>query len=43
MDDLIDVARTVKVLNEILKTELSGVVRYTHVGRASGPSGRITS
>ena len=30
MDDLIDVARTVRVLNEILKTELSGVVRYTH-------------
>ena len=30
MDDLIDVARTVGVLNEILKAELSGVVRYTH-------------
>jgi bacterioferritin len=30
MDDLIDVERTVSVLNEILKAELSGVVRYTH-------------
>ena len=30
MDDLIDVERTVGVLNEILKAELSGVVRYTH-------------
>ena len=30
MDDLIDVPRTVAVLNEILKAELSGVVRYTH-------------
>ena len=30
MDDLIDVARTIGVLNEILKAEMSGVVRYTH-------------
>ncbi len=30
MDELIDVPRTVSVLNEILKAELSGVVRYTH-------------
>jgi bacterioferritin len=30
MKDLIDVDRTVGVLNEILKAELSGVVRYTH-------------
>ena len=30
MDDLIDVPRTVAVLNEILTAELSGVVRYTH-------------
>ena len=30
VDDLIDVKRTVDVLNEILKAELSGVVRYTH-------------
>ena len=30
MDDLIDVPSTVAVLNEILKSELSGVVRYTH-------------
>ncbi len=30
MNDLIDVPRTVAVLNEIIKTELSGVVRYTH-------------
>jgi bacterioferritin len=30
VDDLIDVPRTVAVLNEILKAELSGVVRYTH-------------
>ena len=30
MDDLIDVNRTVAVLNEVLKAELSGVVRYTH-------------
>ena len=30
MDDLIDVPRVVAVLNEILKAELSGVVRYTH-------------
>jgi bacterioferritin len=30
MDDLIDVSRTVAVLNEIVKAELSGVVRYTH-------------
>ena len=30
MDDLIDVPRTVGCLNEILKAELSGVVRYTH-------------
>ena len=30
MNDLIDVPRTVAVLNEIVKTELSGVVRYTH-------------
>ena len=30
MNDLIDVSRTVAVLNEIVKTELSGVVRYTH-------------
>ena len=30
MDELIDVARTVAVLNEIVKAELSGVVRYTH-------------
>lgn len=27
---MIDVPRTVSVLNEIIKTELSGVVRYTH-------------
>jgi bacterioferritin len=30
MNDLIDVSRTVAVLNEIVKAELSGVVRYTH-------------
>jgi bacterioferritin len=30
MNDLIDVSRTVAVLNEIVKVELSGVVRYTH-------------
>jgi len=30
MNDLIDVPRTVAVLNEIVKAELSGVVRYTH-------------
>jgi len=30
VDDLIDVPRTVGCLNEILKAELSGVVRYTH-------------
>jgi bacterioferritin len=30
VDDLIDVPRVVAVLNEILKAELSGVVRYTH-------------
>src|ERR1044071_10327849 len=30
MDELIDVPRTVGCLNEILKAELSGVVRYTH-------------
>ncbi|HEY3241509.1 MAG TPA: ferritin-like domain-containing protein [Acidimicrobiia bacterium] len=30
MNDLIDVPRTVAVLNEIVKTELSGVVRSTH-------------
>jgi bacterioferritin len=30
MNDLIDVPRTVAVLNEIMKAELSGVVRYTH-------------
>ena len=30
MDDLIDVPRTVACLNDILKAELSGVVRYTH-------------
>jgi bacterioferritin len=30
VDDLIDVPRTVACLNEILKAELSGVVRYTH-------------
>jgi len=30
VDDLIDVPSTVAVLNEILKSELSGVVRYTH-------------
>jgi bacterioferritin len=30
MDDLIDVDRTISVLNEILRAELSGVVRYTH-------------
>jgi bacterioferritin len=30
MDDLIDVSRTVAVLNDIVKVELSGVVRYTH-------------
>jgi bacterioferritin len=30
MNDLIDVSRTVGILNEILKAELSGVVRYTH-------------
>src|ERR671932_1862658 len=30
VDDLFDVKRTVDVLNEILKAELSGVVRYTH-------------
>jgi bacterioferritin len=29
-DVLSDAERTVHVLNEILKTELSGVVRYTH-------------
>ncbi|MGH9023870.1 MAG: ferritin-like domain-containing protein [Acidimicrobiia bacterium] len=30
MNDLIDVPRTVAILNEILKAELTGVVRYTH-------------
>ncbi len=30
VNDLIDLPRTVSVLNEIIKTELSGVVRYTH-------------
>jgi bacterioferritin len=30
MNDLIDVPRTVSILNEILKAELTGVVRYTH-------------
>jgi bacterioferritin len=30
VDDLIDVPRTVACLNDILKAELSGVVRYTH-------------
>ena len=30
MNDLIDVQRTVGILNEILKAELTGVVRYTH-------------
>ncbi len=30
MNDLIDVPRTVDILNEILKAELTGVVRYTH-------------
>lgn len=30
MNDLIDVAKTAAILNEILKAELSGVVRYTH-------------
>ncbi len=30
MNDLIDVVRTVGILNEILKAELTGVVRYTH-------------
>ncbi len=30
MNDLIDVSRTVGILNEILKAELTGVVRYTH-------------
>jgi bacterioferritin (cytochrome b1) len=30
VNDLIDVPRTVAVLNEIVKAELSGVVRYTH-------------
>jgi bacterioferritin len=30
MNDLIDVPRTVGILNEILKAELTGVVRYTH-------------
>jgi len=30
VDDLIDVPHTVACLNDILKAELSGVVRYTH-------------
>ncbi|MEW6475958.1 MAG: ferritin-like domain-containing protein [Actinomycetota bacterium] len=30
MDDIIDVDKTTAILNEILKAELSGVVRYTH-------------
>lgn len=30
MHDLIDVPRTVAILNEILRAELTGVVRYTH-------------
>ncbi len=30
MNELIDVPRTVGILNEILKAELTGVVRYTH-------------
>jgi bacterioferritin len=30
VNDLIDVSRTVAVLNEIVKAELAGVVRYTH-------------
>ena len=30
MNDLIDVAKTTAVLNDILKAELAGVVRYTH-------------
>ncbi|MGH9043091.1 MAG: ferritin-like domain-containing protein [Acidimicrobiia bacterium] len=30
MNDLIDVDRTVAILNDVLKAELAGVVRYTH-------------
>ena len=30
MNDLIDVAKTTAILNDILKAELAGVVRYTH-------------
>lgn len=30
MNDLIDVPKTVAILNDILKAELAGVVRYTH-------------
>lgn len=30
MNDLIDLPRTVAILNEILRAELTGVVRYTH-------------
>lgn len=30
MDNIIDTERVIPILNEILKAELSGVVRYTH-------------
>ena len=30
MNDLIDVPKTVAILNDIVKAELAGVVRYTH-------------
>jgi bacterioferritin len=30
MNDLIDVDKTTAILNEIIKAELAGVVRYTH-------------
>jgi bacterioferritin len=30
VNDLIDVNKTVSILNDILKAELAGVVRYTH-------------
>ena len=41
MDDLIDVEKTVAVLNEILKAELSGVVRYTHYALVIAGPNRI--